>query len=250
MAFSDHQVPAEPAERVQRSGWRQADEGLLPVPWPRGGALEGEPSAYPPRGLPSTPQLLPWSVGQRVGPVPAAPSRLHLPARVPLLPVPTAQTLPARLLGSHLPVIPRRSSPLQAHAPACCSAEAPSCLFHPGGSPVCLLVAGEQLPRRFLSLGWFPVRQLLLIPWAVVAVRGDSVLLPTWPGQLAPVAVACEQADCENGSHVSPMTRQSPGPHASPQTSSPLVPPWPLLFLPPSTHGDCGPCRRWLALCS
>ena len=105
MAFSDHQVPAEPAERVQRSGWRQADADLLPAPRPRGGALEGEPGVHLPRGLPSTPQSLLWSVGQRVGPVPAAPSRLHLPARVPLLPVPVTQTLPARLLGSHLPVI-------------------------------------------------------------------------------------------------------------------------------------------------
>lgn len=57
-------------------------------------------------------------------------------------------------------------------------------------------MAGEQTPRRFLSLGWFPVYQLLLIPWAVVAVRGDSVLLPTGPGWLAPVAASCEQADC------------------------------------------------------
>lgn len=94
---------------------------------------------------------------------------------------------------------------------------------------MCLLVAGEQPPGVS-----FPVCQLLLIPWAVVAVRGDSVLFPTRPGRLAPVAAAYEQADCENGSHVSPMTRQSPGPHASLQTSSPLIPPWPLLFLTPS----------------
>ena len=96
-----------------------------------------------------------------------------------------------------------------------------------------LFMVGEQPPRRLLSPGQFPVGQLLLVPWAVVAVRGDSVL-PTWPGRLAPVAVACEQAGCENSSHVFTMTRRRPGPHASLQTASPLVLPWPLLFLPPS----------------
>nr|XP_020732690.1 F-box only protein 15 isoform X2 [Odocoileus virginianus texanus] len=59
MAFSDHQVPTEPAERVQRGGWRQADAGLLPAPRPCGGALEegegagvryGKPASAPPGG--------------------------------------------------------------------------------------------------------------------------------------------------------------------------------------------------------
>lgn len=113
------------------------------------------------------------------------------------------------------------------------SVEASSCPFHPGGSLVSLFMVGEQPARRLLSPGPFPVSQLLLVPWAVVAVRGDSVL-PTWPGRLAPVAVACEQAGCENSSHVFTMTRRRPGPHASLQTASPLVLPWPLLFLPPS----------------
>ena len=104
MAFSDHQVPAEPDDRVQRSGRRQADAGLLPAPRPGGGALEGEPSTHPPCSPPSIPPSLPSHVGQRVRFL-LPPHDSTFPPGVPLLPTPTARALPARVLGSRHPVI-------------------------------------------------------------------------------------------------------------------------------------------------
>ena len=149
MALFDHQVPAEPADRVQRGGRRQADAGLLPAPRPGGGALEGEPGVHPPRNLPSTPPLLPSRVGRRVRFL-LPPHDSMFPPGVPLLPTPTAQALPARVLGSCHPVIsqdvlsppgsPRsclpllRALPLWKLLPACFTRGAHWCLCSWWGS--------------------------------------------------------------------------------------------------------------------